>query len=115
VQAIVRGDGEPPPGLAPPQRDEVAGWMRALAGKRAELRERLGVDPAATPGRREAPVAFDDVVLEPEAPPPKTAFRWQTNRGGVGFFAGTVLGIGVAFFVSRGLMPFTAFGGATTG
>jgi hypothetical protein len=29
--------------------------------------------------------------------------------------AGTVIGVGLAFVVSRGLMPITAFGGATAG
>ena len=52
-----------------------------------------------------------------------TLLRGVVRRGtatrlrnyGLGFVAGTVLGIGVAFVVSRGLMPITAFGGATAG
>jgi hypothetical protein len=115
VQAIVRRGEAPPKGLSPPQRDEVSGWMKALADTRAELCERIGIAPGAEGGTRPAVVAFDELPMFAVPDPPKTAFRWQTNRGGVGFIAGAVLGVGLAFVVSRGLMPFTAFGGATTG
>jgi hypothetical protein len=115
VQAIVRGDAEPPAGLRSSQRDEVAAWMKALLDKRGELRARLGIEPGAEPDVREPVIAFTNIEDVREAAPRKTAFRWQTNRGGVGLLAGTVLGIGISFVVSRGLVPFTAFGGATAG
>lgn len=119
VQAVVRDDDAPPAGLGGPQRDEVAGWIKALAasGGQAALCERLGISiaDADTAVSRPEVVAFSDVELEEDAPIQRNAFRWQTNRGGVGLVAGTVLGIGLAFGVSRGLMPLTAFGGATTG
>lgn len=116
VQAVVRGDREPPKGLGPPQRDEVAQWMKALDGQRAALRERLGIAPTEPIGVRPAVVALGDeppVLEEPAAKP--VAFRWHTHRGGIGFVAGTVMGMGIAFVVSRGLMPITALGGATAG
>lgn len=115
VQAIVRGDREPPKGLSQSQHHEVVGYMSTLAGERRELCEQLGIDPQLGPGTREAPVVFTDHEDVIEQAPRKNAFRWQTNRGGIGFVAGTVLGISVAFVVSRGMMPFTAFGGATVG
>lgn len=115
VQAIVRGDAEPPAGLESSQRDEIAGWMKTLAGERSALVARLGIDASARPGERDVPIAFEVREELHEAAPRKNAFRWQTNRGGIGFVAGTVLGMGLAFVVSRGLMPFTAFGGATAG
>lgn len=115
VQAVVRGEVTAPAGLGVSQRDEVAGFLKVLAGKRTELCERLGIDPSVSAGRREPPVRFVDHDVVHEEAPRKNAFRWQTNRGGLGFVAGTMLGIGVAFVVSRGLMPITAFGGATAG
>ena len=121
VQAVVRDDGcEPPAGLRPPQRDEVAAWIRALDGQHAALCRRLGIhelphEDVIEKRRVIAPLEVDELppFEEPAAKP--TAFRWQTHRGGVGFVAGTVMGIGLAFVVSRGLLPFTAFGGATAG
>lgn len=116
VQAIVRGDDEPPKGLKPPQRDEVASWMKALDGQRASLCERLGIPGTSAPVERPEVTPIDDELPRFEEPPPRpTAFRWQTHRGGVGFLTGTVMGIGVAFAVSRGMMPFTVLGGATAG
>lgn len=119
VQAVVRDEDAPPAGLGGPQRDEVAAWMNALAetAGQAALCERLGISiaEADTAVSRPEVIAFDDVELEEEEPVQRNAFRWQTNRGGVGLVAGTVLGIGLAFGVSRGLMPLAAFGGATTG
>lgn len=115
VQAVIRRDTEPPAGLSQSQADEVLGYMKTLTGERAALCEKLGLDPAAGPTTREAPVAFTDHEEVVEEAPRKNAFRWQTHRGGVGFFAGTVLGFGVAFVVSRGMMPITVFGGATAG
>lgn len=115
VQAVVRGEVEPPRGLGSSQRDEVVGWMKALASERSELLRRLGVAPTSQPGRREMPVAFADHEAVDETTPKRVAFRWQTNRGGVGLVAGTVIGISLAFVLSRGLLPMTAFGGATAG
>ena len=115
AQAVVRRETEAPAGLSQSQRDEVIGFMKTLAMERSSLCERLGIDPAALGGTREAPVPFTDHESVVEAPPRKNAWRWQTNRGGLGFVAGTMLGIGVAFVVSRGMMPFTTFGGATVG
>lgn len=116
VQATVRGDREPPKGLAPPQRDEVAEWMRALDGQGGILRDQLGIAASEQPRARPDVVALDDELTLCEEPAPRaTAFRWQTHRGGVGFVAGTVMGMGFAFVVSRGLMPITMLGGATAG
>jgi hypothetical protein len=115
VQAVVRGETEPPKGLGSSQRDEVIAWMKALAGERAELLARLGVSPSAQPGTRETPVVFDGHEAVVETAPPRIAFRWQTNRGGVGLVAGTVIGMGLAFILSRGLLPVTGFGGAAAG
>jgi hypothetical protein len=115
VQAVVRDEDAPPLGLSPPQRDEVAAWIVELPDRKA-LRERLGIPTDATVEARRPPVvAFEDTELEHEAPPQKIAFRWQTNRGLLGLFAGTVLGVGVAVFVSRGLMPYMMLGGAGGG
>jgi hypothetical protein len=119
VQATVRGDDEPPKGLAPPQRDEVTAWMKTLDGQRGALCERLGI---ATSELREVRAArpeiepLDDELPPFEEPAPRqTAFRWHTHRGGVGFVAGTFMGMGFAFVVSRGLLPITMVGGATAG
>jgi hypothetical protein len=116
VQAIVRGATEPPKGPKPPQRDEVADWMKALDGQRASLCERLGIPADSVSIERPEVTPIDDELAPLDEPPPRpTAFRWQTHRGGVGFLTGTVMGIGVAFAVSRGMMPFTVLGGATAG
>jgi hypothetical protein len=116
VQAIVRGDREPPAGLAESQRDEVVMYMKGLASERAALCEQLGIPTDASAQReRESTVPFADIDDVHEEAPRKNAFRWQTNRGGIGFIAGTFFGIGLSFAVSRGLMPFAALGGATAG
>jgi hypothetical protein len=115
VQAVVCGDTVPPPGLSGPQRDEVAAWLSALRGQRAELCARLGLPAEPARGERPAPITFAGAVLEDEPTPPKVAFRWQTHRGGLGLVAGTMLGLGVAFAISRGMLPYGALGGATTG
>jgi hypothetical protein len=115
VQAIARGDSEPPRGLGSSQRDEVVEWMKVLARDRSELLARIGVAPSARPGGRDPAIVFADHEPVDEATPRPVAFRWQTNRGGVGLVAGTVIGMGVAFVLSRGLLPVTAFGGAAAG
>jgi hypothetical protein len=120
VQACVRGTGVPA-GLEGPQRDEVSAWLAALdapPSRREQLRERLGIPrDADVPEEREAAVAFDDVDLAEDAPPPrKNAFRWRTHRGGVGFVAGAVLGVGVAVAVaSPNMTPLLVFGAAGGG
>jgi hypothetical protein len=116
VQAIVRGDSEPPRGLAPPQRDEVAEWMKALEGQGAALRDRLGIAASERATARPEVAPLDDELPLFEEPAPRPiAFRWQTHRGGLGFVAGTVMGMGIAFVLSRGLMPITMLGGGTAG
>ena len=116
VQAIVRGDAQPPPGLVPAQRREVEGWLDALRGRASELRARLDIADDARPGERPAVVAFDVGSLEDEAPPRPNAFRWQTHRGGVGLIAGTLLGAGVSVaLASRSVAPLALFGGAVAG
>jgi hypothetical protein len=116
VQATVRGEIEPPKGLKPPQRDEVTEWMRALDGQRTALCEQLGIAASATSTARPDIEPIDDELPPFEEPPPRpTAFRWHTHRGGIGFVTGTVMGLGIAFAVSRGMMPFTVLGGATAG
>lgn len=116
VQATVRGDSDPPRGLLPPQRDEVAAWLRALHGQRGALCERLGIAVGDAPVTRPAVAPLADELLALEEPAAKPiAFRWQTHRGGVGFVVGTVVGMGIAFALSRGVMPFTLLGGATAG
>lgn len=116
VQAVVRG-GELPPGLSGPQRDEVSAWMTALRGTRDELRARLGIDGGEVGEARPVAEAFDvdDAELREEGRGRRLAFRWQTNRGGVGVIAGTVFGVGFALIASRGMMPWLVIGGATGG
>jgi hypothetical protein len=61
-------------------------------------------------------VPFDEVMLEEDPPPTRTAFRWRTHRGGVGFFAGIVIGAGfAATVVSRGAAPLCLLAGAGVG
>lgn len=112
VQAVVRRESSPPRGLEGPQRDEVSQWMKRL--DRKQLCETLGLDPNAEIGQRPAAVRFPDAQLEADDGPAKTAFRWQTHRGGVGFVAGAVFGVGLAFAVTtRGLLPLVLGGSAT--
>ncbi|MEO8840947.1 MAG: hypothetical protein ABI591_02455 [Kofleriaceae bacterium] len=113
VQAAVRGDKQPPPGLVPAQRREVASWLETLDG--ATLRARLGIAADAAIGVRPPAIAFADAKLEPDATAATNAFRWTTTRGGVGFIAGTVLGLGMSLVVSRGMMPWLALGGGGSG
>ncbi|HUJ59934.1 MAG TPA: hypothetical protein VLX92_15625, partial [Kofleriaceae bacterium] len=116
VQAVVRGDRAVPEELAPPQHDEASAWFRALAERGPELRARLGVPADAAPGVRREAVAFDDAVLEDDAPPPKIAFRWRSHRGGIGLVAGAVLGLGIAVAgVARSAIPAVALGAAVCG
>jgi hypothetical protein len=117
VQAIVQ-QRDAPAALSGPQRDEVVEWMRALRDARGELCERLGIAPDARALERAPIAAFTDARLDADSESlvRKTAFRWRTHRGGVGFIAGTVLGVGIAASVaSRGVAPLFAFGGAAVG
>ncbi len=117
VQSAVRGTGVAA-GLSGPQRDEVTAWLAVLAPQRTELRERLAIgrDEEAV-DHRDPPVRFMDFDVREDAPPPrKTAFRWRTHRGGVGFVAGAVLGVGVAVAVATpNLTPLLVFGAAGGG
>lgn len=117
VQAAIRG-APVPPGLSPPQRDEVAAWLVQLRPCAAELRVRLGIAPdAEIVDTRPEVTEFSDIDLEEDAPlARKNAFRWRTTRGGVGLIAGAVLGMGVAVVVaSQGATPWIVFGAAGSG
>jgi hypothetical protein len=113
VQAAVRGETQPPAGLEPAQRREVAAWLAGL--DRAALRKRVGIADDAPMGERPKAIAFADAALEPDVAPAKNAFRWLTHRGGVGLIAGTVLGLGISLVASRGMMPWFTFGGGAGG
>ncbi|CAN5908974.1 hypothetical protein BH11MYX3_BH11MYX3_49350 [soil metagenome] len=117
VQSAVRGTGVPA-GLSGPQRDEVSEWLAVLSSQRGELRERLGIGrDEECVNQRPTPMRFEDLDLSEDAPPPRrNAFRWRTHRGGVGFVAGAVLGVGVAVAVaSPNLTPLLVFGVAGSG
>ncbi len=117
VQATVRGSSAAPAGLSSPQRDEVTSWLATLRPQAAELRERFQIGASAPVARPEA-VRFEDIDLDDDAAPPrKTAFRWRTHRGGVGFVAGAVLGMSFATLIaSRGTaLPLIVFGAAGSG
>jgi len=100
VQAVVRGEASPPPGLLPPQRDEVLAWLAALRDRKAWLRERLGIAPDAE-GIAARPRAepFDDVDVREDAPV-RRAFRWQMHRGFLGGAIGTTCALGAAIMIS---------------
>jgi hypothetical protein len=93
VQAVLRGETTPPEGLVPAQRREVEAWLDVL--DRAALRSRFGITGAAPAGQRSTPTAFPDAALAPDAPRHKNAFRWRTNRGGLGVIAGMVIGVAI--------------------
>jgi len=114
VQAAVRGEQEPPPGLSPPQRDEVTAWITALHGRAGELRERLGIAADARGEARPEATPFEDAARE-QARRRCIAFRWQTHRAGEGFLAGVVLAAATSFYaMPHGLVAF-AVGGAIVG
>ena len=133
-----------PKGLRRPQNDEVSAWIGALRGRGGALVERLGLGAScvrdADPGghgstavagglvtgavarsrTREAAVAFADVdaaavARDERANARRIAFRWRTNRGGVGVIAGAVVGVGFALIAGRGIAPWLVFGGAGSG
>jgi hypothetical protein len=114
VQAVVRGEGVPQ-GLAGPQRDETSEWIAALRGQGEPLRERLGIARDASGSERPVAQAFADVVLEDDEAEQRTAFRWRTNRGGLGLIGGAVCGIGFALLAGRSVAPLFALAGATGG
>ncbi len=117
VQSAVRGAGVPL-GLSGPQRDEVSEWLTTLSAQRARLREQLGIaSDAATASARPVVEPFTDVDLSEDASAPRrNAFRWRTHRGGVGFVAGAVLGVGVAVAVAApNVTPLLIFGAAGGG
>ena len=115
VQAIVRGESEPPAGLAGPQRDEVAAWLPVLARTmgQGELRARLGIPEDATSGPRPACQAQDERRGDASRPAraARTAFRYRSHRGGIGLVAGTMLGVGVTVMVAT-RVPLFALAGA---
>jgi hypothetical protein len=116
VQAVIRGDVQPPAGLAGAQRREVETWMSELRGDASELRARLGIAEDARPGERATPEPFADAALDADPLPRAIAFRWRTHRGGVGLIAGTLLGVGLATaVVARSAAPFAVIGGAVVG
>ncbi|HEX7836385.1 MAG TPA: zinc ribbon domain-containing protein [Kofleriaceae bacterium] len=101
VQAVVRGEAVPPPGLSGPQRDEAAAWLAALHDRKAELRERLGIAPDAQGvAARPRAVPFDDVDVREAAPVQRRAFRWQMRRGFFGFAIGLLCAGGAAILLS---------------
>lgn len=110
VQAVVRRESSPPPGLENPQRDEVSQWMKAL--DRAQLCDALGIAANVELPKRALVERFANATLEVEEAPARIGFRWQTHRGGVGLFAGAILGVSLALAVmTRGIVPFTFVGG----
>jgi hypothetical protein len=113
VQAALRGETTPPRGLVPAQRREVEAWLELL--DRAALRARFGITGDLPVSKRPTPTAFPDTGLKPDAPRHKIAFRWRTNRGGLGLIAGTLLGIGAAIAAAPTLMPWLVIGGAVGG
>jgi hypothetical protein len=108
VQAVVRGNDEPPSALKPPQRDEVAQWIDVLEEERDELRVRLGVSATDVEDAREGKVRgaasrprverFTDAELteDDDKRSARNAFRWHTHRGGLGLVLGTLSGVGLA-------------------
>jgi hypothetical protein len=64
VQAELRGATGLPEGLKGPQRDETRAWRKALAGRGAALRDRLGIAAGARGADRRPPLAAID--CEPE-------------------------------------------------
>ena len=114
VQAVVRGEPSPPPGLSPPQRDEVTAWLDALAGRAGELRGRLGIPADARGEPRPVATPFEDVLRE-EARRRRIAFRWQTHRAGEGFVAGVLVAAATALIaMPHGLIALLV-GGAVLG
>lgn len=117
VQAAVRGAGVPE-GLSPPQRDEVTAWLAVLVPRVDELSQILGLTRAlAMVEPRPSAIRFPDINLDDDpAPARKNAFRWRTHRGGVGFVAGAVLGMGFSIAVaSAGAAPWIVLGVAASG
>jgi len=114
VQAVVRGEPEPPPGLSPPQRDEVLAWLDALRGRAGELRDRLGIEEGARGEARPIATPFEDVARD-HARRRRIAFRWQTHRASEGFLAGVlVAAVAALIAMPQGLIPFVV-GGAVIG
>lgn len=113
VQAALRGETKPPAGLVPAQRREVEAWLEVL--DHATLRAQLGIASDAPADKRPTPTAFPDAKLEPDAPRQKIAFRWRTHRGGLGFIAGMLLGIGTSLAAAPAVMPWLVISGAVGG
>ena len=112
VQAVVRGEAEPPVGLAPPQRDEVAAWLPHL--DRRALRERLGIPADATGVARPLVGALDVSATTGTSGAAtqrlRDAFRYRSHRGGIGLVAGTMLGVGVTVMMATRVPLFVLAG-----
>jgi hypothetical protein len=101
VQAVVRGGRKPspPPGLSPPQRDEVVAWIAALRRDGNDLRARLGIAADAITAPAQPVEAFDDAgepAGEGDASAQRIAFRWRSHRAGAGFLVGGAVGFALA-------------------
>lgn len=116
VQAVIRGESAAPAGLGAPQKDEVTAWLAVLAPQADALRARLGVTDAERGTTRPTPVRFTDVDMREDPEPAKrTGFRWETNRSGVGMFAGLALGVGIAMAAAPSQLAFTSISMAGVG
>ncbi|MGE0549165.1 MAG: hypothetical protein AB7R00_18990 [Kofleriaceae bacterium] len=113
VQAAVRRDTKPPPGLSPTQRRQVAAILEELSSDR--LRERLGISRDAISEPRPAVVPFEDAQLVPDDEPRKIAFRWNTNRKGIGTILGGVASIVASTLVAPDMVAIIAIGGVVAG
>ncbi|MGE0869067.1 MAG: hypothetical protein AB7P03_10900 [Kofleriaceae bacterium] len=113
VQAAVRGETRPPPGLVGVQHRQVASMLEELRGD--QLRERLGIASDAIGEVRPVVEPFVDAQLAPDEEVRKTAFRWNTNRKGVGMIAGAVVGVVVAMLAAEAMMPILAIGSSFAG
>jgi len=108
VQTAVRGEREPPPGLRPPQRDEVAAWLPQLDG--AALRARLGIPLDAIDPVRPEVTAATPAATRHTAQGLRNAFRYRSHRGGIGLVAGTMLGVGVTVMMATRVPVFVLAG-----
>jgi len=93
VQAVIRGQSGPPAGLGAPQRDETAAWIAVLKSQRDDLCARFGTNGVGASERPKAePFADAPAIEATREHGRRVAFRWRSNRGGIGFLAGLALG-----------------------
>ncbi len=114
VQAVVRDEPAPPPGLSPPQRDEVGGWIAALRGRGGELRDRLGIAADARGAPRPAATPVEAVEHE-HARRQKMAFRWQTHPAREVLLAGVIVAAATAMIAMPHALVALVIGGAVVG